>query len=214
MNVPFVTFQCRDLKVFRVVYLQANRDFQKIITQARKNIFHAVFYILCISTRSFKTTYNIVRLTRPYFPPVALSESPMRHLHGLWKTPCPCKSARYRTPPPGYPQVFRWLESLVPKASMFMTCSHYCQGIKSIKSEKYFEIYFCEIHLRIVFLPTSVSRPPPRLQASPLICYFHTKNIRYWSFWVAMLEHFKPTSCPSLPSLSPKNILILDPSEI
>ena len=39
MNVPLVNFQCRDLKVFRVVYLQANRDFKKIITQARKNIF-------------------------------------------------------------------------------------------------------------------------------------------------------------------------------
>ena len=52
MNVPFVTFQCRYLilKVFRVVYLQANRDFQKIITQARKNIFS---YILasCTSQR-------------------------------------------------------------------------------------------------------------------------------------------------------------------
>ena len=43
MNVPFVTFQFRDLKVFRVVYLQANRDFQKIITQARKNIFSCGF---------------------------------------------------------------------------------------------------------------------------------------------------------------------------
>ena len=39
MNVPFVSFQYRDLKVFREVYSQANRDFQKIITQARKNIF-------------------------------------------------------------------------------------------------------------------------------------------------------------------------------
>ena len=43
MNVPFVTFQYRDLKVVRVVYLQANRDFQKIITQARKNIFSCGF---------------------------------------------------------------------------------------------------------------------------------------------------------------------------
>ena len=39
MNVPFVTFQCCNLKVFRVLYLQAYHDFQKIITQARKNIF-------------------------------------------------------------------------------------------------------------------------------------------------------------------------------
>ena len=38
MNVPFVIFQCRDLKVFRVVYLQVNRDFQNIITQAGENI--------------------------------------------------------------------------------------------------------------------------------------------------------------------------------
>ena len=43
MNVPFVTFQCLDLKVFRVVYLQAKRDFQKMITQARKNIFPCGF---------------------------------------------------------------------------------------------------------------------------------------------------------------------------
>ena len=28
MDVPFVTFQYRDLKVFRVLYLQGNRDFQ------------------------------------------------------------------------------------------------------------------------------------------------------------------------------------------
>ena len=41
MNVLFVTFQCLDLKVFRVVYLQANRDIQKVITKVRKNIFHA-----------------------------------------------------------------------------------------------------------------------------------------------------------------------------
>ena len=36
MNVPFVTFQYSDLNVFGVVYLHANRDFQKFITQARK----------------------------------------------------------------------------------------------------------------------------------------------------------------------------------
>ena len=39
MNVPFVTFQFRDLKVSRVVLLLVNRDFQKIITRTRKNIF-------------------------------------------------------------------------------------------------------------------------------------------------------------------------------
>ena len=38
MNVPFVTFQCCDLKVFHVAYLQANRVFQKIITQTKKKI--------------------------------------------------------------------------------------------------------------------------------------------------------------------------------
>ena len=54
MNVPFVTFHYRDLKVFLVVDLQANRDFQKIRTKARKNIFSCGFYILCISTRPFK----------------------------------------------------------------------------------------------------------------------------------------------------------------
>ena len=54
MNVPFVTVQCRDLKVFHVVYLLANRDFQEIITQARRIFFHAVFYILGISTSSLE----------------------------------------------------------------------------------------------------------------------------------------------------------------
>ena len=34
--------------------LQATRDFQKIITQASKNIFSCGFNILCISTRFFK----------------------------------------------------------------------------------------------------------------------------------------------------------------
>ena len=36
-------FQYRDFEVFVVLYLQANRGFHKIITQARINIFHAFF---------------------------------------------------------------------------------------------------------------------------------------------------------------------------
>ena len=32
MNAPFVSFQYRDLKVLRVLYLQANPDVQKFIT--------------------------------------------------------------------------------------------------------------------------------------------------------------------------------------
>ena len=43
MNVPFETFKYRDLKVFRLVNLQANREFQRIITQAGKNNFSRVF---------------------------------------------------------------------------------------------------------------------------------------------------------------------------
>ena len=43
MNVPFVSFQYRDLKVLRVLYLQANPDFQKIITQARSDFFIRIF---------------------------------------------------------------------------------------------------------------------------------------------------------------------------
>ena len=50
MNVPFVGVQYCDLKVLRVLYLQANPDFQKFITLASNNIFH----ILYISTRSLK----------------------------------------------------------------------------------------------------------------------------------------------------------------
>ena len=72
MNVPFVTFQCGDLKVFCVVYLQANRDFQKIIIQARN--FLCGFYISCISTKSFKI--NLLEFwtiqTPLSRPPVAL----------------------------------------------------------------------------------------------------------------------------------------------
>ena len=69
MNVPFVTFKFRDLKVFRVVH------FQKIITQAGKNIFRAVIYILCISTRLFKMNLlDIWTLQTPLPPPpVALT---------------------------------------------------------------------------------------------------------------------------------------------
>ena len=54
MNVPFVTFQYRDLKVFRVLYLQENRDFQKIITQVRNNVFSCVFLHLVHLNEIFK----------------------------------------------------------------------------------------------------------------------------------------------------------------
>ena len=57
MNVPFVTFQCRDLKVFRVVYLQANRDFQIFITQARKNIFSCGFLHLVHLNEIFQNKF-------------------------------------------------------------------------------------------------------------------------------------------------------------
>ena len=56
----------RNLKVLRVLYLQANPDFQKIITQARNNIFHADF---CISTTSLEITQLVFG---PPDPPVAL----------------------------------------------------------------------------------------------------------------------------------------------
>ena len=68
MNVPFVSFQVRDLKVLCVLYLQANPDFQKIITRARKNIFHADSYVFYISTRSLKITELVYG---PIDPPVA-----------------------------------------------------------------------------------------------------------------------------------------------
>ena len=54
MNAPFVTFQCHHLKVFRIVYLQANCDFKKIITQARKNIFSCGFLHLVHLNEIFK----------------------------------------------------------------------------------------------------------------------------------------------------------------
>ena len=38
-----MTYQYCNLKVFRVAYLQKNRDFQNIVIQASKIFFHAVF---------------------------------------------------------------------------------------------------------------------------------------------------------------------------
>ena len=46
MNVPFMKFQYRDLKVLRILYLQANPDFQKITTQARNSIFCRFLHLL------------------------------------------------------------------------------------------------------------------------------------------------------------------------
>ena len=64
MNVPFMIFQCRYLKIFRVVYLDANRDVQKIITQARKNIFPCGFLHLVHLNEIFQN-----KLTRIFDPP-------------------------------------------------------------------------------------------------------------------------------------------------
>ena len=67
MNVPFVTFQCRDLKVFRIVYLQAKRDFQKIITpEARKNIFSCGFQHLVHLNKTFQN--KLIRILDPPDP--------------------------------------------------------------------------------------------------------------------------------------------------
>ena len=57
MNVPFVTFQHRDLKV---VYLYKNHDFLKIITQAMKDIFFMRFLTSFASQQDLsKYTYLI-----------------------------------------------------------------------------------------------------------------------------------------------------------
>ena len=73
MHVLFVTFQCRDLKVFRVVYnLQANRDFQKIITQ--KNIFSCGFlYLVHLNEIYQNKLIRILDPLDPPTPPVALT---------------------------------------------------------------------------------------------------------------------------------------------
>ena len=55
INVPFVSFQYRDLKVLCVLNLQANHDFQKFTTKAR-TFFRANFLIFYIPTRSLKIT--------------------------------------------------------------------------------------------------------------------------------------------------------------
>ena len=52
-----VNFLYHIFKVLPALYkLHVDRDFQKIITQARNNIFHAVFCISSISTRSLQIT--------------------------------------------------------------------------------------------------------------------------------------------------------------
>ena len=56
MNIPFVKFQYCDLKVLRIVYLQANPDFQNVKTQARNNIFSCGFCSFYISTSSLEIT--------------------------------------------------------------------------------------------------------------------------------------------------------------
>ena len=61
INVPFVCFQYRDLKVLRVLYLQANSDFQKII------FLHADFCIFNISTISSE-------ITKLFFGPLKFPE--------------------------------------------------------------------------------------------------------------------------------------------
>ena len=68
MNVPFVTFQCRDLKVFQVVYFYR----QIVIFRLGKIFFHAVFYILCISSRSIKINLLEFCTLQTPLPPVAL----------------------------------------------------------------------------------------------------------------------------------------------
>ena len=72
MNVPFVKFQYRDLKVLRILYLQANPDFQKITTQARNNIFSCLFLHLLHHNELFKIN---ITCFRPQDLPVALTVS-------------------------------------------------------------------------------------------------------------------------------------------
>ena len=68
-----MTFQCHDLKVFLEVYLQANHDFQKIITQTRKNIFSRGFLHLVRLNEIFQNKLiRILDPPDPYPPPVAL----------------------------------------------------------------------------------------------------------------------------------------------
>ena len=59
MHVPFVNFEYRDLKVLRLIYkLQANPYFQKILTQARNNIFSWEFLLLLHLKNIFKNTFT------------------------------------------------------------------------------------------------------------------------------------------------------------
>ena len=73
INVPFVSFHYQDLKVLHVLYLQANPDFQKIITQARNSILHPDFCIFHISKSSLKKLcYLFLDPSNSRGPPVAL----------------------------------------------------------------------------------------------------------------------------------------------
>ena len=65
MNVPFVTSQYNDLKVFCVVYLQANRDFQNIITQLGKIFFMSFLHLVHLNG-IFQN--KLIRLLDPPYP--------------------------------------------------------------------------------------------------------------------------------------------------
>ena len=67
MNVPFVKFQYRDLELLRKLYLQANQDFRKIITQARNNIFSCGFMQLLHHNELFRN--KSTQVFRPQDPP-------------------------------------------------------------------------------------------------------------------------------------------------
>ena len=65
------------LKVFCVVYLQANRDFQRTITPARKNIFSCGFSYLVDLNKIFQN--KLIRVLDLPDPPGALTEVQQQH---------------------------------------------------------------------------------------------------------------------------------------
>ena len=65
-------FSVLQFKGFCVVYLQANRDFQKIITQTRKNIFMRFLHLVHLNKIFQNKLFRFLDLPDPPIPPVAL----------------------------------------------------------------------------------------------------------------------------------------------
>ena len=72
INVTFVSFQYRNLKVLRVLYLQVNPDFRKFITQTWNNIYSCRFLHRLHLIEIFKKKFK--KITKRVFGPLKFPE--------------------------------------------------------------------------------------------------------------------------------------------